>query len=315
MEHHTPTLRQPGEDTRRIAAATASTGLAHMLNATRLLLGAWDATLSNWDSTSTGPPPLPTDPAACTATLSVQMLDGFQMWVDARPVQGLPHGKARALLIFLLLNRRRPLSRARLCSLFWPEAEPGAARNSLHVTLHRLRQHLHEPTLLHHGDDGYQIRTAGEAWIDAEQFALHAEMAEQEDCAGHAQEAMTHYELAAMLYRTDLVDGHEADPALMAHSQALRDRLNQVLERLSCLREERGDWHGCLRVTLRHLELDECNEAAHRRLMRCYARLGQPRLAERQYRSCEHVLARLLGLQPSDATRVLFRQITARQGV
>lgn len=331
--------------------------LADILTATRMLLGAWDATLHQWetpvaphppgpvltpeqalqaqatrraalpvvrsgsatlagDSAADPPATLPgTSTAASPTTLSVQMLDGLQVWVGAEPVQDLPRGKARALLMFLLLHRRRPTSRSRLCSLFWPDADPASARNNLNVVLHRIRRQLHDPALLQHSDDGYQIVTTGEVWLDVEQFEQQVALAEQADAVGDTARAIAHHELAATLYRSDLVDESEHERVLIARSQLLRDQLNQVLGRLSGLREDRGDLHGCLRTTQRHLGLDECNEAAHRRLMRCYARLGQPQLAERQYRQCLTTLRRQLGLNPDAETTDLYRRITRREAV
>ena len=330
-------------------------GLANILAATRLLLGAWDATLNQWGSTATSGPVLTPEQAlqaqalrraalpasdgadaafrhapdaasppaqahaqaapAAQATLSVQMLDGLQIWVGSSQVLDLPRGKARALLMYLLLHRRRPTSRARLCTLFWPEADAAAARNNLNVILHRVRRQLHDPGLLQCSDDGYQIVTAGEIWLDVEQFELQANLGEQADIAGLTAQAIAHYEVAATLYRTDLVDESEHERVLIARSQLLRDQLNQVLGRLSGLREDRSDLHGCLRTTQRHLGLDECNEAAHRRLMRCYARLGQPQLAERQYRQCVATLRRQLGLNPDAETTELYRRITRRESI
>lgn len=328
-------------------------GLANILAATRMLLGAWDATLNQWGTATApgpvltpeqalqaqalrrsglpaangadaasdhppetaGPPAQTTAAGATQATLSVQMLDGLQIWVGSSQVLDLPRGKARALLMFLLLHRRRPTSRARLCSLFWPEADAAAARNNLNVILHRVRRQLHDPDLLQHSDDGYQLVTAGEFWLDVEQFELQAGLGEQADTAGLTAQAIAHYEVASTLYRTDLVDESEHERVLVARSQLLRDRLNQVLGRLSELREDRSDLHGCLRTTQRHLGLDECNEAAHRRLMRCYARLGQPQLAERQYQQCRATLRRQLGLNPDAETTELYRRITRREAV
>jgi DNA-binding SARP family transcriptional activator len=66
-------------------------------------------------------------------------------------------------------------------------------------------------------------------------------------------------------------------------------------------------------VALRHLGLDECNEAAHRRLMRCYASLGQIQLAERQYGACVRVLREQLGLPPDTETTLLYRRIAGRE--
>lgn len=314
-------------------AALAGPELADMLAATRQLLGAWDATLSRWN-TAPRPPPAPATPGErpprlpardglapaapvqpAPPVLSVQMLDGFQIWIGERPLQDLPHGKARALLMWLLLHRRRPLARQRLAGLFWPEAETAAARNSLNVTLHRLRRALGDPALLRHDDQGYRIAGDGETWIDVEHFEQQAALGEAAEQAGRPDAAAGHYEIAATLYRTDLVDENETERALQMHAQTLRDRLNQVLERLSDLREGCGDLHGCVRATQRHLGLDECNEAAHARLMRCYARLGQPQLAERQYRQCVGALRRQLDLPPGEALTALYRRIGRREPI
>jgi DNA-binding SARP family transcriptional activator len=61
------------------------------------------------------------------------------------------------------------------------------------------------------------------------------------------------------------------------------------------------------------LAVDPCNEGAHRMLMRCYARLGQPQLAQRQYQTCIQVLNRQLGIPASPETTELYRQIVRRQ--
>jgi DNA-binding SARP family transcriptional activator len=250
-----------------------------------------------------------------TNGLTAQMLDGFQVWLDGQPLSELPRGKARSLLQVLLLQRRRPISRARLCAMFWPDADAASARNNLNVTLHRLRRALGKVNLLRHSDAGYQLFVQGEVWLDVEHFMLNAELGRCEETMGHSGAAITHYEAALTLYRADLLDAGDYEPALAGESQALRDRFNEVLERLATLREQVGDLHGCLRVTLRHLTQDECNEGAHQRLMRCYARLGQPQLAERQYRSCVTALRLQLGLHPSDDTTALCRRIGRREQV
>jgi DNA-binding SARP family transcriptional activator len=270
-----------------------------------LTAGAFEAGVTA--STKAGP-----GEAAPGPPLNVHMLDGFQVWLDGEPLGALPAGKARSLLKLLLLRRRRPLSRARLCSLFWPEADTDSARNSLNVTLHRLRRTLGRGSLVRHCDDGYQLAHAGPVWLDTEQFSLHAEMGRLEEAQGRSVNAIAQYEAALAIYRSDLLDRIDAGDPLAGDAQALRDVVNRVLERLAALHEAAGDWHGCLRAALRHLEMDRCNEHAHRQLMRCYANLGQLQLAERQYRSCARVLGERLGLRPSEETTALYRRITSR---
>jgi DNA-binding SARP family transcriptional activator len=245
-------------------------------------------------------------------SLNVHMLDGFQVWLDGDPLAAPPAGKTQALLKLLLLRRRRPLSRARLCATLWPEADADCARNNLNVTLHRLRRALGRASLIRHGAQGYQLVHAGPVWLDTEQFLLHAEMGRLEETAGRTANAITQYEAALSIYRSDLVDESGGDEPLATEAQALRGTLNEVLERLAQLREHARDWHGCLQTTLRHLALDSCNELAHRRAMRCCAQLGQPQLAERQYLRCVHALREQLALPPSDETVALYRRIATR---
>lgn len=250
--------------------------------------------------------------ARVAPALTVTMLDGFRVWQGTEALLALPHGRVRALLKLLLLQRHRPTSRARLAALFWPEADVDSARNNLHVALHRLRRALGNAARLHLGDEGYQLVTPGEAWVDTEQFAQHAEAGLREERAGRAPEAIVQYEAALALYQRDLLEEGEWESSLAAEAQALRDRLNEVLERLAALREQRADWHACLRVGLRHLRLDESNELAHQRLMRCYGRLGQVQMAEQQYRQCVQALRQRLDLAPSAETTLLYRRIATR---
>ncbi|MBI5717717.1 MAG: winged helix-turn-helix domain-containing protein [Burkholderiales bacterium] len=244
--------------------------------------------------------------------LTVRMLDGFRVWQGTEQIAALPRGRVRALLKLLLLQRRRPISRARLAALFWPEADADAARNNLHVALHRLRRALGKAARLHLGDEGYQLLAPGEAWLDTEQFVRHADAGLREERLGHAAEAVAQYDAALALYQRDLLEEGERESSLVADAQALRDRLNQVLEHLAALREQRAEWHACLQHAHRQLEIDACSEPVHRRMMRCYAQLGQMQLAERQYRQCVQSLREQFGIGPSAETTALYRRIACR---
>jgi DNA-binding SARP family transcriptional activator len=246
-------------------------------------------------------------------TLHVRLLAGLQLLLGGVPVTTLPHGRSRLLLKLLLLKHHRPLGRSRLCQLLFPEHDPASARNQLNVTVHRLRRSLDGVLALRHAGDAYQLAIDRPFWLDVEQFELHAELGHAADMQGDAGQAITHYDLAAEIYRADLDDTCEhGEPALASDCQALRARLNQVLERLATLREIDGDLHGSLRAGQRHLSLDECNEAAHRRLMRCYAGLGQIQLAERQYRACIATIRAELNLSPAEETTAEYRRVIQR---
>ena len=62
-------------------------------------------------------------------------------------------------------------------------------------------------------------------------------------------------------------------------------------------------------------ERDPCREDAHRRLMRCYSRQGQPHLALVQYRASVRALAAELGVGPDPATAELHERIRRHEAV
>lgn len=243
----------------------------------------------------------------------VRLLAGFRWRLNDVELPGPPRGKAASLLKLLILQRRRPMSRNRLCSLFWPQADAESARNNLNVTLHRLRRSLGPCAhLVRCREDGWQLVFGAPVEIDVESFDAHVDEGLQAEAAGQADRAIAHYEAALSLYELDLAEAGEDEDLLMQHNQALRDRRLRAMERLAVLYEDAGDLHACLSTGLRQLEVDLCNERAHRLLMRSYARLGQPQLAERQYQQCVRSLRCALSLAPSAETTVLYRQIAAR---
>jgi DNA-binding SARP family transcriptional activator len=63
------------------------------------------------------------------------------------------------------------------------------------------------------------------------------------------------------------------------------------------------------------LAVDACREEAHRRLMRCYSRQGQPYLALRQYHLCVETLKKELDVTPAATTTRLYERIRHRERV
>jgi DNA-binding SARP family transcriptional activator len=98
-----------------------------------------------------------------------------------------------------------------------------------------------------------------------------------------------------------------------------RERLRlahlDALGRLSGLYFTAGHYTACASLCQRIIERDPCREDAHRRLMRCYSRQGQPHLALMQYRACARALASELGVETDPATMELYQHIRRRERV
>jgi DNA-binding SARP family transcriptional activator len=85
-----------------------------------------------------------------------------------------------------------------------------------------------------------------------------------------------------------------------------------VLERLAGMALTRDDLDEVVLVAQRMLELDTCNESAHRLLIRAHLELGRTNEALRQYEQCRRVLRANLALNPSPATVALYREVRER---
>jgi DNA-binding SARP family transcriptional activator len=251
--------------------------------------------------------------------LKAFVLGPFRALLNGQAIQDWPNCRAKAIFKFLLLNRKQPVAREALMERFWPEAEPEAARNNLNVAMHRLRRALGRdgfPFVLFSGGH-YLLNPKLAVSTDADAFLAHAARASELERDGDPDGAIREYSACVGLYQGELLaeDRYEHDEWLIPLRQLLRDRYLHALDRLGTLHFGRQDVPVCTTVCAKMLAVDPCNENAHRMLMRCYARLGQPQLAQRQYQACIQVLNRQLGIPASSETTELYRRIVRRDPV
>jgi DNA-binding SARP family transcriptional activator len=201
---------------------------------------------------------------------------------------------------------------------FWPDAPPGAARNSLNVAVHGLRRAFRAsalgPVVVLEGG-AYQLDGRIRLWLDVDEFELHAAAGRRLEAAGEPAGAVAAYERALALYQGDfLADDPYEDWPVLAREQLLLTYLD-VLDRLSGLAFGQHQYGACVALCRQLLARDPCREDAHRRLMRCYSRQGQPHLALRQYQACTDDLHQELGVDPEPATAELARQLRGHQPI
>jgi len=251
--------------------------------------------------------------------LAACVLGPFRALVNDQVIDDWRNCRGKAIFKYLLLNRKHPVAKEALMDLFWPEAAPQAARNNLNVAMHRLRRALGRgdggfPFVLFSGGH-YLLNPKLAISTDADAFLAHAERASELDRSGHADAAMREYAACVALYQGELLAEDRYDEWLFPLRQQLRDRYLHALDRLGRMHFDREDWPSCTTMCAKILAVDACNEGAHRLLMRCYGRLGQPQLAQRQYQACIQVLNRELGIPASVETTDLYRQIVRRRDV
>lgn len=249
------------------------------------------------------------------ARLSVHLLGRFRAYLNGQPISGW-RKKSEALFKYLVLQRSAPAHRDQICALFWPEADPQAARNCLNVTMHALRKTLDaaggpfpDGGLIQFADDRYQLNPAVECWCDTDLFVQHVAQAQVARAAGDHEAAIDACELAEALYGGDLLADDRYEEWAISPRERLRSSYLAALGQLGQLYAESGQPARAIAAAQKILDRDNCHEEAHRLTMRCYAAQGQRGLAMRQYTLCRATLARELGLAPTQETEQLAEQI------
>ena len=161
----------------------------------------------------------------------------------------------------------------------------------------------------------YRLDPTVRLWLDVDEFELHAADGRRLETAGDLPGAVAAYERANALYQGDFLadDPYEDWPAL-AREQLLLT-YQDVLDRLGGLYFGQHQYGACIALCRLLVATDPCREDAHRRLMRCYSRQGQPHLALRQYQACADALRRELLVDPEPATAELARQLRGHQPI
>jgi DNA-binding SARP family transcriptional activator len=251
-----------------------------------------------------------------TPGITAHLLGELRVAFQDRPVEIWSSGRGRAVFEYLLVNRHGKVRRDRLMSIFWPEVSPDAARNSLNVAIHGLRQSLRaavgDTPVVIHQDQAYFIAPALEVWLDIEAFEEQLKAAHQHLASAEFVNAEAAFEAATWLYQGEFLADDPYEEWAIVTREHLRLCYLDALDRLGALRLDSGDYAGCVAVCLKLLACDSCREDAHCRLMRCYSRQGQVQLALRQYHSCAAALRAELDVAPAPATTELFDRLRRR---
>lgn len=249
--------------------------------------------------------------------VEIHLLGMFRVVIDGVPVLDWPGGRARAVFQRLALDPWRPVPRDLLMTTFWPEREPGAARNNLNVTLHALRRALGRDapgfSLIEHRRGCYGLNRAARLWIDVPAFEAALGEARAAEAHGDSAGSARAWRGALDLYAGELLAEQRYEEWCSVRRHELHAAALQAAARLAEHHWEHGEIDACATVAQRLLQLDACDESAHRLLMRCHSRRDHVHLALRQYHACVDVLQRELRLIPSPQTVALYREIRSRQ--
>ena len=332
-------LRRLGTEQLRVAAELESAARAQRLAVQELHHGI-DALLSDWErqaapastpgglalvprppgaqAVGLGPVPPAHRPAVPEAEVAACVLGPMDLTVAGQRVLRWNSLKARTVFQYLVLQMGRPVRREVLMELMWPDHTLASARNNLNAALYSLRS-----TLAQHGrDDQYILYQDGcylpnpelTWWIDRTEFLAAVQHAESARREGDSRRAIHVYLQAVRLYRGPLFEDDGDSDWYLPEQRRLTDLYLQALEGLTEMHIDLGDLGAAVQFGQLALSADQCCEAVHRLLMRCYALQHQQQLVSRQYQLCCTALRDELGVSPGADTVQLFRSLTAAAG-
>ena len=247
-------------------------------------------------------------------SLAMYCLGSFRVYQDDHLITEWESQKAKCILKYLAAHRGNPIFKDVLMDVFWPEAEPEAARRNLHQAIYSLRQTLRRgrPNFQHiqFESDCYLLNPETRIWLDFEEFEKHVKGGQQLEAAGQLVEAMREYSVAEGLYSGRFLeeDLYEDWPSLQR--EQIESKYLGIVDRLSKYYLEQAEYTAAMALCQKILAQDNCREEAHRRLMQCYLAQGQRYLAVRQYHTCAGILKEELDLTPSEETIRLYQHIT-----
>jgi DNA-binding SARP family transcriptional activator len=259
--------------------------------------------------------------------LELCLLGSFQATLDGDPVAVLRSDRTRALLAYLAVEADRTHRREALAALLWGESSDKAARASLRVSLHNLRQFL-EPLTAPVGDRPILTVTRQSVsfhsdsticWLDVAEFdALLAA------CHAHPHQDLARCPVcirrlvrAATLYHGDFLAGLVLpsspgfDEWRLLQQEMRHQQMLAVLETLATCQSALGNYREAQEYARRQLALEPWREETHRQLMQLLALSGQRCAALAHYETCRRVLAEELGVEPAAQTQALYEQILA----
>ena len=214
------------------------------------------------------------------ASLSVDrvlLLGPLEVIQNGVPLNQPPSRKVRALLGYLAMAPR-PVTREKLCELFWDVADD--PRNELRWCLSKLRPLVDRPTTRRIVADRKQV------WIDASSLDVDAQ-----SVARHTQRTLagsSRSELRSLLalFRGDFLEGLSVDGApsfenwLAGQRHRFAQLRQQLLERLSSVLPPESDDR--IEVLRECIEVAPFDEAVHLELVRTLLRRGLYAEAQRQ---------------------------------
>lgn len=223
--------------------------------------------------------------------------------------------QGRLALVFLVIERERPVTQSELAEVLWPEGLPPSWPVALSAVVSKLRHRfatlgLDRDRVIANAFRCYQFRPPAGTWIDLEAAAAALHLAEGAVQANEPKNAYGSSLIATTIARRPFLTGEDA---VWIGTQ--RQRLHELLVRaLDCRVEAlmaNNEPALALSQAQAAVQLEPYRESGYRRLMQLLVSRGDRAQAVKVYEQCRRLLADELGIAPSSETEAVYRSLLA----
>lgn len=239
----------------------------------------------------------------------------FEVRCAGRPVALCSNRSGQSILRYLVVKREHCATSDTLQTLLWPEDQPEASLNKLHIAISALRRSLNYGYSCEPGcgyivckNRTYYLNPAVVVRSDVDEFLQYYWVGQRAN-----EEGITFYENACHLYTGPfLSEDMYADWAFLQREELSRIYLTMcrsIVGHYLKIKhyEDATKWITAI------LKENRCDEGAHRQLMQIYIAQSCRSEAIQQYQRCKLTLRQELGVEPSSETVLLFQTLLANE--
>jgi two-component SAPR family response regulator len=247
--------------------------------------------------------------------LRIRLFEPFRAQFGVRPPidEHFPRRKAKALFVYLYLNRGRHISKYQLLADLWPQAEHADPDRVKH-TVQVLRAALEGPRpadgwqIIKEREGFYSFNAAARRYCDAEEFENQLLKARRARQAGHSELELQYRRCIELHTGTFLAEFRYEDWAAVDIARH-NELYLQALEEAAHLESLAGDFDRAIELLRQAVIEDPLREGSYVELMRFLGIKGQRTEALRTYHRLREVLARRLDVEPQAHTTRLYEAI------
>lgn len=242
--------------------------------------------------------------------LRVRALGSFEVWREEEKIQFTRKAQQKPfdLLKALITLDGRNVSERLITDMLWPEAEGDAAHSAFATTLHRLRQLIENDRAIEL-KDGKLSLDSRYCWVDTWVLDSVLKRTEADLRSGKIEEALKDIDKALSLYRGDFLAGDSDMLWTVQARDRLKNRILKVIDYASHRLISGSKAEKAAEYLRLGLAIDDCDEGLCQKLFEIHGDAGRRREAFEVYERLKKALATKLGVEPSPATKALFKKL------